>query len=218
MYRLVGRVISLILLVATASSAAAGQSEAPDMVSEGAAEIVDKAIDPLYGAISLAQILAKNAALVMNESETTLEEKYAAFHEVLSKDAALDGIGRLVLGSARLQMSDEQLRRYNALFPEYISRHYADQFSDISQEAIDVLEAREISARDVIVRSRIKRDDGSTVAVDWRVRTLRSGEQKMIDIIVSGVSIVIVKREEFAAFIEANGIEALLEILAKQEG
>ena len=200
-----------------ASSAATGQSAAPDMVSEGAAEIIDKAIDPLYGAISLAQILAKNAARVMNETETTPEEKYAAFHQVLSKDAALDGIGRLVLGSARLRMSDEQLRRYNALFPEYISRHYADQFSDISQEAIEVLEAREISARDVIVRSQIKRDDGSTVAVDWRVRRLRSGEQKMIDIIVSGVSIVILKRDEFAAFIETNGIEALLEVLANQE-
>lgn len=224
MYRVVGRMISLILFTAAMSNVAAGQdnvaagqADASKMVSESAADAVENANDPVDGAILLSQTLARDAAQVMNDAETTQQEKYAAFHEVLSKDVALDGIGRLVLGGARLRMSDEQQSRYNALFPEYISRYYAHQFSNISQKAIEVLEAREISARDVIVRSRIQRDDGSTLAVDWRVRKLRSGEQKMIDIIVSGVSIVILKREEFAAFIEMNGIEEFLEILVNQE-
>jgi len=52
--------------------------------------------------------------------------------------------------------------------------------------------------------------------VDWRIRKLRSGDQKAIDIIVSGVSIMLVKREEFSAFIAANGIDALLARLEEE--
>jgi ABC-type transporter MlaC component len=45
---------------------------------------------------------------------------------------------------------------------------------------------------------------------------LNSGEQKAIDIIVSGVSIMLVKREEFSAFIAQNGVDALLDRLEQE--
>lgn len=38
----------------------------------------------------------------------------------------------------------------------------------------------------------------------------------MIDIIVSGVSIMLVKREEFAAYIKQNGVDSLLARLEKE--
>ena len=52
--------------------------------------------------------------------------------------------------------------------------------------------------------------------VDWRVRTLKSGDRKAIDIIVQGVSIMLVKREEFSSFIASNSVDALLDRLESE--
>ncbi|MEL7488746.1 MAG: ABC transporter substrate-binding protein [Pseudomonadota bacterium] len=57
---------------------------------------------------------------------------------------------------------------------------------------------------------------GGTADIVDCVRQLKSGGQKMIDIIVSGVSIMLVKREEFSAFVAANGIDALLDRLEQE--
>ena len=54
------------------------------------------------------------------------------------------------------------------------------------------------------------------VEEQWRVRQLRSGERKAIDIIVQGVSIMLVKREEFSSFIATNGVDALLDRLEEE--
>jgi ABC-type transporter MlaC component len=68
----------------------------------------------------------------------------------------------------------------------------------------------------VIVRAKITRKSGSPVNVDWRVRKLKDGNLKMIDIIVSGVSIMLVKRDEFSAYIAKNGVDSLLARLEQE--
>jgi ABC-type transporter MlaC component len=70
----------------------------------------------------------------------------------------------------------------------------------------------------VIVRTRFDRKEGAPINVDWRVRQLKSGERKAIDIIVQGVSIMLVKREEFSSFVSTNGVDALLERLESEAG
>ena len=110
-------------------------------------------------------------------------------------------------------MSDDQKARYETVFPEYITKLYAEQFDEIVGKPLEVLDAKAIGARDVIVRTQFERKDDKPITVDWRIRKLRSGEHKAIDIIVSGVSIMLVKREEFSAFIATNGVDALIDRL-----
>ena len=66
------------------------------------------------------------------------------------------------------------------------------------------------------MRTKFDRDGDDAINVDWRIRKLKSGELKALDIIVSGVSIMLVKREEFASFVAANGVDALLERLEEE--
>jgi phospholipid transport system substrate-binding protein len=121
-----------------------------------------------------------------------------------------------MIGDIRKSMSEAQLQRYDAAFPPYLTRLYADQFADIVGRPLKVIETKALGARDVIVRTQFTRSEGGPINVDWRVRKLRTGEQKAIDIIVGGVSIMLVKREEFSAFIAQNSIDALIARIEKE--
>lgn len=190
---------------------------AQDAEPAGAAETPDaEALSPIDAAIAFAQAMTDKATAALVNPNASEASKLDAFQEVLAESLALDVIGKFMLGEHRKAMSEDQLDRYNAIFPDYITRIYADQFKDIIGRPLEVLEAKELGARDVIVRTQFNRKDGDPITVDWRVRKLRSGDLKMIDIIVRGVSIMLVKREEFSAFIASNGIDPLLARLEEE--
>ena len=153
------------------------------------------------------------AALTSDKAEA---EQLAEFQGVLGEGLALDVIGKFMIGDIRKSMTAEQIARYDAAFPPYLTRLYADQFADIVGRPLTVIDSKALGARDVIVRTQFTRSDGPPINVDWRIRKLRSGEQKAIDIIVGGVSIMLVKREEFSAFIAQNGVDALIERIEKE--
>ena len=191
---------------------AAAQEPAPAGVvvrEEPRAEDTDRVAD----AVTFAKGLTDQATAALLQEDASKAEKLAAFQRVLSEGLAIDTIGRFMIGEARKTMSDAQTERYDAVFPDYITRLYAEQFADIVGRPLEVVDTKELNRRDVIVRTRFNRDDGGPINVDWRVRKLKSGEHKAIDIIVSGVSIMLVKREEFSAFVKQNGVDQLLEKL-----
>ncbi len=167
-------------------------------------------VDPVESAVAFTKEVTDAATKAFSDENPTYEEKLADFQMVLSEALALDVIGKFMMGETYKALSEEQRARYDAVFPEYITRQYADQFADIVGRPLEVSDAKPFGKKDVIVRTQFTRTDASPVPVDWRVRRLKSGEQKMIDIIVNGVSIMLVKREEFSAFLAQNDVDALL--------
>ena len=191
-------------VIAATAPAAAEATDAADAMETPTASIDD--------AIAFAENLTANATLALT-SDKSRAEQLADFQQVLGEALAVDVIGKFMIADARKTMTEDQLARYEAIFPPYLTRLYADQFAEIVGRPLEVIDAKALGARDVIVRSQFRRGDGAPINVDWRIRTLRSGEQKAIDIIVSGVSIMLVKREEFSSFIAQSGVDALLDRL-----
>ena len=200
------KIFAALIAAASASPALAQEAE------PAAAEAEESAVD---AAIEFAKTLTGDATAALT-SDKAEAEQLEDFQLVLAEGMALDVIGKFMIGENRKAMSDEQLARYNEIFPEYLTKLYAEQFKDIVGRPLEVLEAKELGARDVIVRTQFDRPEGSPIMVDWRVRQLRSGERKAIDIIVQGVSIMLVKREEFSSFIATNGVDALLDRLEEE--
>ena len=208
------RIMAGVLALSTSPQAA---SQALAMAQdEPSTANVAEAADPVETAKEYAKTLTENATAALTNEAASEAEKLAAFQQVLADGLALDVIGKFMLGESRKVMSQEQLDRYYTVFPQYITKQYADQFSEIVGRPLEITDAKALGKRDVIVRTQFERKDGSPVLVDWRVRRLRSGEQKAIDIIVSGVSVMLVKREEFSSFIALNSIDALLDTLEKE--
>jgi len=206
------RVRIFAALIAASSMAPAVAQDASD---DTAAETEVSRID---GAVAFAEALTADATVALTDEAADEATQLTNFQGVLSEGLALETIGKFMLGETRADMSDEQTARYNAIFPDYITKLYAEQFDEIVGKPLEVLDAREIGRRDVIVRTQFEREGDSPILVDWRVRELKSGDRKAIDIIVQGVSIMLVKREEFSSFIAANGVDALLDRLEEEAG
>ena len=193
----------------------AASAAAPVMAQDPAPAAAESEVSAIDGAIDFAKALTADATAALT-AEASEDQRLADFQQVLADGMALDVIGKFMIGETRKSMSEDQLARYDAVFPEYLTKLYAEQFKDIVGKPLEVVEAKELGARDVIVRTKFDRKDGAPIMVDWRVRTLRSGERKAIDIIVSGVSIMLVKREEFSSFVATNGVDALMERLESE--
>ena len=188
---------------------------AQDGENDSQAETETSRID---GAVAFAKALTADATVALTDEDADEPTQLSNFQSVLADGLALETIGKFMLGESRSALSDEQTARYNAVFPDYITKLYAEQFDEIVGKPLEVMDARELGRRDVIVRTQFERPDDSPILVDWRVRELKSGERKAIDIIVQGVSIMLVKREEFSSFIGTNGIDALLDRLEQEAG
>lgn len=166
-------------------------------------------------AVAFAKSLTDKATAALTSSKSEAQQ-LADFQTVLSEGLALDVIGKFMIGETRKTMTPAQTARYDTAFPPYLTRLYADQFADIVGRPLTVIDAKALGARDVIVRTQFTRKEGAPINVDWRVRKLKSGESKAVDIIVGGVSIMLVKREEFSAFIAQNGVDKLLDRIEKE--
>ena len=203
----ISRVRILAALIAAASAVPAVAQE-PEPAAQSQAAAVE-------GAIAFAKELTANATTALAPGKPEAEQ-LADFQKVLADGMALDVIGKFMIGDARKSMTEDQLARYDAVFPDYLTKLYAEQFKDIVGKPLEVVEAKELGAKDVIVRTKFDRKDGGPIMVDWRVRELKSGDRKAIDIIVQGVSIMLVKREEFSSFVATNGVDALMERLESE--
>ncbi len=201
---------------------AAASAVAPAHAQDGQAQNAEPAAETqgsdIEQAIAFAETLTANATVALTNEEASEAQQLEDFRVVLGDGLALETISKFMLGESRKTMTDEQTARYEAVFPTYITKLYAEQFDELVGKPLQVVDAKAIGARDVIVRTEFERVDASPIMVDWRIRKLRSGDHKAIDIIVSGVSIMLVKREEFSSFIATNGIDALLDRLEQEAG
>ncbi|MEK7264942.1 MAG: ABC transporter substrate-binding protein [Pseudomonadota bacterium] len=197
--------IAVCLAAALAAPVAAAQADA---ASKDAGASVDEAI-------AFAKDLTGKATAALSSTKTKADQ-LSDFQAVLSEGLALDVIGKFMIGDTRKSMSEAQLARYDAAFPPYLTKLYADQFADIIGRPLTVIDAKALGPRDVIVRTQFTRKEGAPINLDWRIRKLQTGDQKAIDIIVGGVSIMLVKREEFSAFIAQNSVDALIARIEKE--
>lgn len=203
------RVRIFAALIAAASATAPVVAQDADPVAETQSSNVD-------AAIAFAKSLTDDATTALMNADADDEQRLEDFRVILADGLALETIGKFMLGESRKTMTEEQTTRYEAIFSPYITKLYAEQFEEIVGKPLEVVDAKAIGSRDVIVRTQFERKDAAPIMVDWRVRKLQSGDHKAIDIIVSGVSIMLVKREEFSAFIATNGVDALLDRLEQE--
>ena len=151
----------------------------------------------------------------LRAADLTRDQRDARFRRLLARGFDIPLIGRFVLGRYWRGATPEQRGVFIALYGEFFLRTYASRIGGFAGQAIVVTGARQASAVDFIVRSRIQRSSGQPFVADWRVR-MTDGQYRVIDIMVDGVSMAITQRSEFAAVARRDGIDGLLAILRQR--
>lgn len=131
-------------------------------------------------------------------------QMYAAFEGILAKYADLTAIGASVLGPPWRSASAAQKQGFVKAFSHYLSRRYGKQFRDYKNAQIKVTGAKDGGRVGVLVSSQVLRPGQEAVNVDWQISS-QSGSQKVVNLVIEGVSMLASERANMGAALDAAG-------------
>ena len=117
----------------------------------------------------------------------------------------IKGIGFYSLGKYRKTISDQKKKEYLEIFTKYFLKTFASRLAQYSDPKIIVNSQKKLNDKYTMVSSvLIATDDKPEVKIDWRVVTKDPGNPLIIDLIIEGVSLAKVQKEEFSSIIQSN--------------
>ena len=161
------------------------------------------------------QNLGDQAMGVLQDDGGTLAQRETQFRIILVEGFDLKLIGRFVLGDYWRKASEDQRENYLRAFGEFIVRKYSAMLGGYSGEKMTVVSEQAAGEKDIIVRTRIDRPSGPPIEADWRVRG-QGGKQRIIDVMVEGISMAVTQRAEFRSVVKRHGIDGLIQIIDAQ--
>ncbi|HEX2529049.1 MAG TPA: ABC transporter substrate-binding protein [Geminicoccus sp.] len=136
----------------------------------------------------------------------------ARFEELLQEGLDMPKIAALVLGRAWRGADPDQRARFVEVFEDHLIVTYARRLDTYAGQRLEV-GAETPAGDDMLVASKVTPRDGEPVEVVWRLRA-KDDQWRIIDASVAGVSMVVTWRNEFAAVIERDGLDGLIQRLA----
>jgi phospholipid transport system substrate-binding protein len=158
--------------------------------------------------------LGERAIQVLGPSVSP-SQRLARFREIFDAEFDVPGIGRFVLGRYWRTATPQEQQEFLSLFQEYIVRAYSARLGGFGGEPFRVTGARP-SGAETIVSSEIVLPSGP-IGVDWHLVN-SGGRYKITDVYISGISMKVTQRDEFAAVIQRSGgrVEGLLSQLRQK--
>jgi phospholipid transport system substrate-binding protein len=124
---------------------------------------------------------------------------------------------RLVLGRHWNTATPEQRQRFIDAFYHSLLNNYGTALLDFTSDRLKVLPYKgDPAAANGTVRTQVRKNDGTVVAVNYSVHRAASGWMAW-DVVIEGISYVKSFRDDFSSEIEAKGVDALIDRLEKQQ-
>lgn len=168
--------------------------------------------------VAFIEDIGREAISSLTERELSEQERQARFRKIFRRAFDIRTIARFSLGRYWRIASKTEREEYVGLFEDFIVQAYAHRFKDYDGESFKVGEVHQINDKDTLVLSQLGRPGGPPIQVHWRVRA--SGELKIVDVVVEGISMGITQRAEFASVIRNRGgkVAGLLTALREKTG
>ena len=166
-------------------------------------------------AYSFVQETADRASEALNKRQSK-EEKMEILKTIAKETVDIRGIGFYSLGKHRKNMSDQKKEEYLEIFNKYFLKTFSSRLAEYTDPRIHVDSQKKLSDKYTMVSSTLlATDDKPEVKIDWRVITKDPDNPLVIDVIIEGVSLAKVQKEEFNSIIQSNDgdINALLKNL-----
>ncbi|MEM6617992.1 MAG: ABC transporter substrate-binding protein [Pseudomonadota bacterium] len=128
---------------------------------------------------------------------------YRDFERLFGRYADVNVIAASSLGVARRQASSSQLRAYTDAFSGYIARKYGKRFREFIGAEVNVRRSQK-TQRGFLVTSDVKLRGSSPFVVQWQVSDA-SGRTRVFDLIIEGISMLRLEREEIGQMLDRRG-------------
>ena len=154
-----------------------------------------------------------NSASEALNKRLSKEEKMEKLKLIAENTVDIQGIGNYSLGTYRKNITDQKKEEYFIIFEQYFLKSFASRLAEYTDPKIRVDSQKKLNEKYTMVSSVLlataKRPE---VKINWRVVTKNPDNPLIIDVIIEGVSLAKVQREEFNSIIQNNdnNIDALL--------
>tara|TARA_B100002052_G_scaffold280535_1_gene288759 strand:- start:44 stop:646 length:603 start_codon:yes stop_codon:yes gene_type:complete len=144
------------------------------------------------------------AAIALGQN-ISKELKIVKLKTIANKSVDIEGIGLYSIGKRRKELSDSERQEYLEIFRKYFLKSFSSRLAQYSDPKIRVESEKYLNKKYTMVSSvLIATDDKPEVKIDWRVITKDPDNPLIIDVIIEGVSLAKVQKEEFNAIIQNN--------------
>jgi phospholipid transport system substrate-binding protein len=166
-------------------------------------------------AANLVQSLGSEAVLLQSAARSGgPEDRVTLLRGLVRRGFNLELTSQFVLGKYWNRATVQQQAEFKELFTEYLLNSYARYIGTYHAETLNIVASHAVGDRDVLVETSVTSDEGATNPI-WRVRA-QDGIHKIIDVSIDGVSLALTQRREFAAVINRQGLDGLLDVLRQK--
>ena len=158
------------------------------------------------------QSVANEASLILTNNSTK-EQKIAELKSIAKKSVDFRGIGYYSLGAHRKNLSDDKKKEYLDVFEKYFLKSFSSRLAEYTDPKIHVDSQKKLNEKYTMVSSvLLATEEKPEIKIDWRVVTKNPDNPLIIDVVIEGVSLAKVQKEEFNSIIQSNNgdINALL--------
>ena len=163
-----------------------------------------------------AQLVQSTAQQVIDIVKTkTGADRQAAILAVLQAAFDMPAMGRSALGTHWNQATEEERTRFLKAVATAEARAYSERFGQYAGQTLTVGKVTSRPNGVAIVDSKLNQSTGQPIKIDWEVRG-----DRITDVKVEGVSMVMTRRSDFNSYIQNNGgkVEALVQELEARAG
>ncbi len=133
------------------------------------------------------------------------EEKMEKLKIIAKKTVDIKGIGNYSLGAYRKDLSDQKKDEYFDIFEKYFLISFSSRLAEYTDPKILVDSQKKLNDKYTMVSSiLLATSEKPEIKIDWRVVTKNPDNPLIIDVIIEGVSLAKVQREEFNSIIHSN--------------
>ena len=141
-----------------------------------------------------------------------VQEKVLPHFDFMRMTALATGLGWRGASAEQQGLLVEQFRTL-------LVRTYSTALTRYTNQTLEFQPARfSEDQKKAIVRSLLKQPGAPVLTIDYRMSQLPSGDWKIYDVAVDGVSLVTTYRDSFAEEVRARGIDGLIKMLVAKNG
>ncbi|MEM8787075.1 MAG: ABC transporter substrate-binding protein [Pseudomonadota bacterium] len=161
-------------------------------------------------ATQLIERVMSDTMTIVNSNASTAQA-LTRFEQVFEKHADVPVIARSVLGQPWRGASPAQQRAFSTAFRGYLARKYGREFREFRGSRVEITRAVDQGNRGIVVSTVLTIPGSPPISVDWQV-TDRSGQPKMFNLFIEGISMLSTERSEVRAILEGhrNDLNALI--------
>jgi len=166
---------------------------------------------------------ADPSQLVQNTAQQVIDivknktgaDRQAAILAVLQASFDMPAMGRSALGTHWNQATEEERMRFLKAVSSAEARAYSERFGQYAGQTLTVGKVLQRANGASIVESKLNQATGQPIKIDWEVRG-----DRITDVKVEGVSMVMTRRSDFNSYIQNNGgkVDALVQELESRAG